>query len=51
MALFWLARVAIQLFYYAAELRRDNRLADVAFILAALFLGSVFTAAAVGWRG
>ena len=49
MALFWLARVVIQLCYYDAAVRRQNRLADVAFLLAVLYLGSVFTAAALGW--
>lgn len=49
MAFFWLARVGFQLFYYDAAVRRQNRLADVAFIFAVLFLGSVFTAAALGW--
>ena len=49
MAVFWLARVVIQLCYYDAAVRRQNRLADVAFLLAVLYLGSVFTAAALGW--
>ncbi len=48
MAIFWLMRVPLQLFYYDAELRKQNRLADAAFSLSALFLGSVFAVAALG---
>jgi|HubBroStandDraft_6_1064221.scaffolds.fasta_scaffold32047_2 hypothetical protein len=47
-ALFWLARVPIQLFYYDAELRRANRLGDVACITAFTFLGLVYGIAAAG---
>ena len=39
MAVFWLARVPVQWFYYDAELRRQNRLADVGFWVVAFFLG------------
>ena len=46
LAIFWLARVPIQLFYYPAEIRRQNRLADVIFIVAFAFLALVFGLAA-----
>jgi hypothetical protein len=47
-ALFWLARLPIQFFYYDAALRRANRLGDVACILAFTFLGVVYGIAAAG---
>jgi len=42
LAIFWLLRVPIQLFYYPAEIRRQNRLADVIFTVAFAFLAVVF---------
>lgn len=48
MAAFWLPRVPIQLFFYDHIIRRQNRLADVAFILAFSYLGVVFSVAALG---
>jgi hypothetical protein len=48
LAIFWLLRLGIQLFYYDAAMRRANRPADVSFALALLFLVGVFTAAALG---
>src|SRR5437588_3185234 len=36
-ALFWLVRVPVQLLYYDAELRRENRWGDVAFHLRCAF--------------
>jgi hypothetical protein len=48
MAGFWLLRVPIQLFLYDSGLRRQNRLADVTFLLAFSYLGVVFSAAALG---
>jgi len=48
MAVFWLSRVPIQLFYYDPEIRRQNRMSDVAFLLAFLYLGIVFSIAALG---
>lgn len=48
MALFWLPRIPIQLFFYDAELRRQHRPGDVAMVAALTFLGAVFTAAAFG---
>jgi hypothetical protein len=46
LAIFWLLRVPIQLFYYPVEIRRQNRLADVIFIVAFGFLAVVFGLAA-----
>jgi hypothetical protein len=48
MAIFWLLRVPIQLFFYDRAIRRQNRLADVAFLLTFSYLGIVFGAAALG---
>jgi hypothetical protein len=45
-ALFWLLRFFLQILYYDAELRRRNRLLDVAYCAAVVFLASVFGAAA-----
>jgi hypothetical protein len=47
-AVFWLLRVPIQLFFYDPELRRQNRLGDVIFLLAFSYLGVVFGVAALG---
>ncbi|TME88505.1 MAG: hypothetical protein E6I43_02055 [Chloroflexi bacterium] len=47
LAIFWLLRVPIQLFYYPAEIRRQNRLADVIFTVAFAFLAVVFGLAAM----
>jgi hypothetical protein len=46
-ALFWLCRVPVQMFYYDAELRRSHRAGDIAYMAAALFLGTVYGAAAL----
>jgi hypothetical protein len=48
MAVFWLLRLPIQLFLYDPEIRRQNRLADVTFLLTFSYLGIVFVAAALG---
>jgi hypothetical protein len=48
MAIFWLLRVPIQLFFYDREIRRQNRLADVVFLLTFSYLGIVFGASALG---
>jgi hypothetical protein len=48
MAVFWLMRIPIQLYFYDPEIRRQNRLGDVAFLVAISYLGIVFSAAAVG---
>ena len=47
LAVFWLLRVPIQLFYYPVEIRRQNRLADVIFTVAFAFLAVVFGLAAM----
>ena len=47
MAVFWLFRIPIQLFYYDASLRRANRAGDVAMTLALLFLGFTYATAAL----
>ena len=47
LAIFWLLRVPIQLFYYPDEIRRQNRLADVIFIVAFAFLALIFFLAAL----
>ncbi len=47
-AVFWLLRVPIQLFFYDPELRRQNRIGDVIFLLAFSYLGVVFSIAALG---
>ena len=44
-ALFWLFRAPVQLLYYDASLRRTNRLGDLAFTSAALFLTVTYGAA------
>jgi amino acid permease len=43
---FWLFRAPVQLLYYDASLRRTNRLGDVAFTSAAIFLTVAYGAAA-----
>jgi hypothetical protein len=47
-AVFWLLRVPIQLFFYDREMRKQNRLGDVLFLLAFSYLGAVFSIAALG---
>ncbi|HLY63775.1 MAG TPA: hypothetical protein VKV95_23800 [Terriglobia bacterium] len=47
LAFFWLLRIALQIFYYDGEFRRQHRLADVAYTLACCFLAGVFAVAAV----
>jgi len=44
-AVFWLCRVPLQLFYYDSILRRSNRLGDLAFTASALFLVGAYGAA------
>ncbi len=46
-AVFWLFRAPVQLLYYDASLRRTNRLGDVAFTAAAIFLTAAYGAAAL----
>jgi hypothetical protein len=47
MALFWLARVPVQLFYYDPSVRCSHRLGDAAFTAAMLFVGSTYAVAAL----
>ena len=47
-AVFWLLRVPIQLFFYDPEIRKQNRFGDVFFLLAFSYLGVVFGIAALG---
>lgn len=47
MAVFWLCRAPVQLLYYDATLRRSNRIGDVAFTAAAVFLAMTYGAAAI----
>jgi len=47
-AVFWLLRVPIQIFLYDPELRKQNRVGDVIFLLAFSYLGVVFGVAALG---
>jgi len=44
---FWLFRAPVQLLYYDASLRRTNRLGDIAFTAAAIFLTVAYASAAV----
>ncbi len=47
LAAFWGARIAIQLFYYDPELKRQNWTAHLGFLGAFVYLGSIFTLAAL----
>lgn len=47
MAVFWLCRVPLQLFYYDPAVRRENRAGDAAMTLALLFLAGTYAAAAL----
>lgn len=44
-AVFWLVRAPVQLLYYDAVLRKDNRWSDTAFTSGALFLAAAYGAA------
>lgn len=46
-ALFWLFRAPVQLLYYDASMRRTNRMGDIAFTAAAVFLTFAYGAAAL----
>lgn len=46
-ALFWLARLPLQIFYYDMALRRAFRAGDLAMIIALLFLSAIYGAAAL----
>jgi len=47
MAAFWGLRLPLQLFYYDAQLRRQNRALDTAYVLALVALVAIFTVAAL----
>ena len=47
-ALFWLFRAPVQLLYYDATLRRENRWGDIAFTAGALFLAATYAIASFG---
>lgn len=49
-AVFWLFRAPVQLLYYDATLRRENRWGDTAFTAAALFLAATYGAASLAHR-
>lgn len=44
-SVFWLLRAPVQLLYYDATLRRENRWSDIAFTAAAFFLAVTYGAA------
>lgn len=46
MAVFWFLRLLLQVFYYDAEMRRENRLLDFAYLVGLLALISIFGLAA-----
>jgi len=46
-ALFWFLRAPVQLLYYDATLRRENRWGDIAFTAGALFLAAAYGAASI----
>jgi hypothetical protein len=48
LAVFWMLRVGIQLFYYDTALKRENRLVHIFFTMAFVYLATVFTVAAIG---
>jgi len=50
MGMFWGLRLPLQLFYYDAELRRRNRLLDLAYVLALVALIAIFGTAALAPR-
>lgn len=47
-ALFWLFRAPVQLLYYDATLRKQNRWGDIAFTAGALFLATTYGIASFG---
>ncbi len=46
LCLFWLVRIPLQLFYYDKQIRRANRLGDVAMTCALIFLAATYGVAA-----
>jgi hypothetical protein len=51
MGVFWGLRLPLQLFYYDADLRRQNRGLDLAYVLALVALIAIFGAATLAPRG
>jgi len=49
LAVFWLSRIVLQLFYYEAEIRRENRGLDALYLASLVVLVGVFGTAAF-WR-
>lgn len=47
MAIFWLARLPIQFFFYDEQVRRENRFAHYAFSFALASIAAVLSAAAI----
>jgi hypothetical protein len=47
MCIFWLCRIPLQMFFLDRELRRQNRLGDVAMLLGLAFLAATYGAAAL----
>jgi hypothetical protein len=47
MAAFWLLRIALQIFYYDREIRRQNRILDALYMVALVVLVAVFGVAAL----
>lgn len=48
MAVFWLLRAAIQVFYYDPELKRRHKVIHMGFTVTILYMGIVFALAAFG---
>ncbi len=48
LGLFWGLRILLQLFYYDAGVRRENRVLDLAYMLSLFVLVGIFGAAAAG---
>jgi uncharacterized membrane protein len=48
LTVFWVLRVPIQLYWFDAEFRRQNRLADVCFVVTSIYLAVVFGFASIG---
>jgi len=46
LSVFWFIRIPLQLFYYDKQIRRANRLGDVAMTLALIFLAATYGVAA-----
>jgi hypothetical protein len=49
LALFWGLRVLTQLFFYNAESKRQHPVLNGLFLATYIYLGGVFTIAALGW--